>query len=681
MSNKIARQSLLAVSVVSSMMAVAYAAETQTTKDAVQLEKIVVTASSQAVDVKDAPASISVITREDIEKQPVSSIGELLNKVPGVTGGTSPNGDGSKIKLRGLPDNYTLILIDGKRIGSSRDTNYRPDLGRQDLNWITPEMIERIEVVRGPMSSLYGSDAMGGVINIITRKIPTKWGGSLTRNYTVPTTSGDLGHTDQMGVMVTGPLTDSLGLRLTAGRTEREADQNIKAGKGTSGYIDENYNALLNYKINDKHQVAVEAGISTQKNKAGFGEVVGRGGAISEGEISWGPDNLEHHTYSISHDGDWGFGKSKLSAYYNDYDSSNESGIAKSNETIVEGNLNIPFNVLFEQSLTVGGQWKKNELTNTQTIGTSPDGSWDGQKYSDPTVDNKTWAVFLENNISLLDNLNLTIGDRLDHDDKYGSHHSPRAYLVFHPVTDFTIKGGVAKGFRAPSLKETTAGAATFSRGGGCSSLIPLGYTTGGCYMAGNPNLQPEESTNYEISFNYTGFNADLGVTYFHTDFKDKIDYAALDKINGRWYTRYENIGKARTKGLEVVANFPLTDTLYWNNNMTYFFEAKNLDTGEELITTPKITVNSALNWKPTDAFAFEFNAKHSGKQYFGNNVTTSSLQKPHTIFGVSANYNYNHNLTFRTGLSNLFDKNLSNGDDSYLVERQRAFVGVTVKY
>lgn len=681
MSNKIARQSLLTISVLGGMMALAHAAEIQANKDTVQLEKIVVTASSQAVDVKDAPASISVITREDIEKQPVASLGDLLSKVPGVTGGISPNGDGSKIKLRGLPDNYTLILIDGKRIGSSRDTNYRPDLGRQDLNWITPEMIERIEVVRGPMSSLYGSDAMGGVINIITRKIPSKWGGSVTRNYTVPTASGDLGHTDQMGVMVTGPLTENLGLRLTAGRTEREADQNIKAGQGTSGYIDENYNALLNYQINDKHQVSVEAGISTQKNKAGYGEVAGRGGVISEGEVAWGPDDLEHHTYSISHDGDWGFGKSKLSAYYNDYDSSNESGIAKSNETIIEGNLNIPFDVLFEQALTVGGQWKKNELTNTQTIGTLPDGSWDGQKYSDPTVDNKTWAIFLEDNISLLDNLKLTVGNRLDHDDKYGSNHSPRAYLVYHPLNDFTIKGGVAKGFRAPSLKETTPGAATFSRGNGCSSLIPLGYVSGGCYMAGNPNLKPEESTNYEISLNYNGFNSDLGVTYFHTDFKDKIDYAPLAEINGRWYTRYENIGKARTRGLEVVANFPITDTVNWNNNMTYFFEAKNLDTGKELITTPKITVNSALNWKPMDALALEFNARHLGKQYFGDNVTTSSLQKPHTIFGVSANYDYNDNLTFRTGINNLFDKNLSNGSDSYLVERQRAFVGVTVKY
>ncbi len=137
-------------------------AEQSTTQtDSAKLEKIVLTASGQAVDLKEAPASISVITAEEIEKRPVSSLADLLKRVPGVTGGLSTNGDGSKIKLRGLPDNYTLILIDGKRIGSSRDTNYRPDLGRQDLNWITPDMIERIEVVRGPMSSLYGSDAMG----------------------------------------------------------------------------------------------------------------------------------------------------------------------------------------------------------------------------------------------------------------------------------------------------------------------------------------------------------------------------------------------------------------------------------------------------------------------------------------------------------------------------------------
>src|SRR5690606_13600506 len=150
--------------------------QSETTK----LQTIVVTASGQAVDVKSAPASISVITAEEIQKQPVSSLADILKRVPGVTGGLSSNADGSKIQLRGMPENYTLILIDGNRVGSSRDINYSADLGLQDLKWVRPEMIERIEVVRGPMSSLYGSDAMGGVINIITKKIPSESGGSFT---------------------------------------------------------------------------------------------------------------------------------------------------------------------------------------------------------------------------------------------------------------------------------------------------------------------------------------------------------------------------------------------------------------------------------------------------------------------------------------------------------------------
>ncbi|MFX7879037.1 TonB-dependent receptor plug domain-containing protein, partial [Acinetobacter baumannii] len=80
----------------------------------------------------------------------------------------------------------------------SASTNYRPDLGRQDLNWISPDQIERIEVVRGPMSSLYGSDAMGGVINIITRRIGDDWSGSATHSYTRPG-DGKRGDTQQIG--------------------------------------------------------------------------------------------------------------------------------------------------------------------------------------------------------------------------------------------------------------------------------------------------------------------------------------------------------------------------------------------------------------------------------------------------------------------------------------------------
>ena len=93
-------------------------AQTADSKADTSLSTVVVTASGTAVDIKEAPASISVITREDIERKPVTSIGELLSTIPGVTGGLSGTGAQSKIKLRGLPEKYTLILVDGKRQGT-----------------------------------------------------------------------------------------------------------------------------------------------------------------------------------------------------------------------------------------------------------------------------------------------------------------------------------------------------------------------------------------------------------------------------------------------------------------------------------------------------------------------------------------------------------------------------------
>ena len=106
-----------------------------------ELDTAFVTATGGATDLKDAPASVSVITREEIERQPVYDLNTLLRRVPGVTGGFGPVGEQSKIKLRGLDDKYTLILVDGKRVGSSADLSYRRDLARQDLNWISPNMI------------------------------------------------------------------------------------------------------------------------------------------------------------------------------------------------------------------------------------------------------------------------------------------------------------------------------------------------------------------------------------------------------------------------------------------------------------------------------------------------------------------------------------------------------------
>ncbi|EGK36024.1 colicin I receptor domain protein [Shigella flexneri K-304] len=127
---------------------------------------MVVTASSVEQNLKDAPASISVITQEDLQRKPVQNLKDVLKEVPGVQ--LTNEGDNRKgVSIRGLDSSYTLILVDGKRVNSRNAVFRHNDF---DLNWIPVDSIERIEVVRGPMSSLYGSDALGGVVNIITKK-------------------------------------------------------------------------------------------------------------------------------------------------------------------------------------------------------------------------------------------------------------------------------------------------------------------------------------------------------------------------------------------------------------------------------------------------------------------------------------------------------------------------------
>lgn len=129
-------------------------------------ETLVVTAAATEQSVKDAPASISVITQQDLQRRPVQNLKDVLREVPGVQ--LTNEGDNRKgVSIRGLSSGYTLILVDGKRVNSRNAVFRHNDF---DLNWIPVDAIERIEVVRGPMSSLYGSDALGGVVNIITKK-------------------------------------------------------------------------------------------------------------------------------------------------------------------------------------------------------------------------------------------------------------------------------------------------------------------------------------------------------------------------------------------------------------------------------------------------------------------------------------------------------------------------------
>ncbi|MDY3132586.1 MAG: TonB-dependent receptor plug domain-containing protein, partial [Campylobacter lanienae] len=136
------------------------------------LDKSVVSASGFAQSIKDAPATISIIDGDEIQNRPIRDLGDIIQDIPGVSTEISKTGS-SAIKMRGMASKYILILVDGKRI--NMDAAFDGNVFDSTSGFLPPvSMIEKVEIIRGPASLIYGSDAMGGVINIITKKSADK---------------------------------------------------------------------------------------------------------------------------------------------------------------------------------------------------------------------------------------------------------------------------------------------------------------------------------------------------------------------------------------------------------------------------------------------------------------------------------------------------------------------------
>src|SRR5690554_4827055 len=199
-----------------------------------ELDTVVVTASGFEQDIKSAPASISVITRKELEEKSFSDLADALRDVEGidVRGATGKTGN-LNISIRGMPSEYTLVMIDGRRQNAAGDVSPN-GFGDSSTGFIPPmSAIERIEVIRGPMSTLYGSDAMGGVVNIITRKVAKEWGGSVNLETRLEQNS-DAGDTNKASFYLSGPIVaDKLGMALR-GSVLRRGDSSLEFGDGST---------------------------------------------------------------------------------------------------------------------------------------------------------------------------------------------------------------------------------------------------------------------------------------------------------------------------------------------------------------------------------------------------------------------------------------------------------------
>jgi outer membrane receptor for ferrienterochelin and colicins len=653
-------------------------------KQGAQLQDVVVTASGFEQVIADAPASISVITREELENKPFRDLTDALRDVEGVA--VTGVANEKDIYIRGLPGAYTLILVDGKR-QSTRDARTNGNAGFEQ-SFIPPlEAIERVEVVRGPMSSLYGSDAMGGVINIITRKVSDTWGGSVGLDYTGQQ-HDESGDSYQGQFYLSGPIkTDMLGLQVWGRHSRRDEDRILN---GFDGGREQNVTARLALSPNSQHDILLEAGRTKIERESSPGYTL-ESDARNTANTHW----RDH--YSLSHAGRWSWGSTDVSLLHETTErkayTENAAGVMAQNarapeitNTVFDAKANMP---LGDHWLVFGVQWNEGELTDQNP----------GRRTGiDEQFSITQKAIFIEDEWRITDRFALTGGARLDHHEVYGSHWSPRLYGVWHSTDEVTLKGGVSRGFRAPDIRTISPGYAYTTGGGGCT-YGPNG-TCG--VIIGDPNLKPETSTNYEISAHLNRENYGGSATFFYTDFKDKVSNALVYESPGvpaRWsedpnYRLWYNfnVDNATIRGIELTARWQPTYRLSLKSSYTYTDSEQKGGTfdGFPLARTPKHMANLRADWAQSDALRFWGSVNHHGKEInaaarSGNNgveLTDNVMQyDDYTLVDIGASYAINKNTTINAAIYNIGDKQLDEVTYNTIGDGRRFWVGVSTRF
>jgi len=454
--------------------------------------------------IADAPASISVVTRQELEKGIYADITDAVRNIPGlhVTGG----GNMRDISVRGMAPAYTLFLVDGRPVSAGRAVNSNGNDGGKQIGLPPLSMIDRIEVVRGPMSSLYGSEAMGGVVNIITRAAPRHWLGGVNADYTASLNdvSNDAFNSD---VYLGGPLLDGvLGLQLT-GAVQRTEESDHAGGLKADASMPESMRRMLGGKL------AWQAGAN---DRLAFGIDSARLDYVHTPGRSLPDDGTatryiyDKDVYTLSHNGRY-------------------------------GNLSVDTWLQHDVSDRVQEQTKKEKVTTLNSQAT-----WFGERhihtfgaryriedFVDETngllsasvpgavrsVDRWIGALFGETEWQLGERFALTTGLRYDKDELFGSHFSPRLYGNWHLGDALTLKGGISTGYMQPALSAVTPGFGRSTGGAGSPAPHPRAL------IIGNPDLKPETSINYEAGFVYEhpAGRLDSSLMVFRTDFRDKI--------------------------------------------------------------------------------------------------------------------------------------------------------------
>jgi len=599
------------------MLAVAMPAAAQETK---KLDPVIVTGTKIETPAEQVGATVTVIDGEEIETRIYPTVDEALRQVPGVEIRRSGSfGKTTSISIRGANPNQVQVLVDGVRVKS-------PTLGQVDLADIAPESIERIEIIRGPQSTIYGADAIGGVVQIITKRgsgPPTAYASQEVGNYdTYRAKTGISGawkafdyslgyyHLESNGLTIN----DGMNQNAVAGRFGLDIPWGNTRLSGAVRYNKTDTGVPIEFVGNPAPIVPTIDPNTHQESETYTATVDLRTRPVSwwEGEVRYGrywnkqsfidpPDPFTCPPAT--------FGPP-----------CNFPGTFQSSRNEVEGLSH--FHLGKWSTSTFGVEWREEQADVQGTSGFGP--------YS------RTWSGLFQQQFRFFDRLFMSAGVRVEDNNNFGRSTTERGSLAY-VVKEWgsRLHGSAGSGFRAPTFND----------------LFFPGFS--------NPNLTPETSFSWDVGFDQKLWNDRItfGFTYFDNKFTNLI--ACCVPLPGPPFATTANIGRATSRGVEVVSQVVILDNLVATFNYTHT-DTENLDTGRPLPREPANRYNGSLTWEPMKRLSLFSEIQVASKQFeplgdlYNSGHTTVNLGG---TWRILERWGHLKALDFTTRIQNVFNE------------------------
>ena len=661
------------------------------------LDAVVVTATRTENDVKNVPASTQIITSSDIKKSGATNVRDAITDFANITMTKKVRGGGHEIIVRGMSTDKSLIMVNGHRVANEADGS---GLGNANaLDRINVDNIEKIEIVKGPSSSLYGSEAMGGVINIITKS--SKEAEVRTGLVNSSEDFTNWWHLDSGEI---GKFSATLDMRFNKIRRDGDDTDFLSDSFGTA----QTYNFNANYHFNDHNYLNfyvdhytqnLKRDLYTHKRdniKLDFPEgmrPMGQTSMTGEGSMEDALANYHYkqQTYGLSWNGKTARNDWQIQTYLSKFDWKSDirysgmqfkghvpaglspmtgrmwntifNGFMAGDSGAYKNDVNVNSNKIFviegrnstkindNHRITYGAEYIKNTVKGTNfgddnQFGVTHIGSVSKngvtKEISEKEID--TYAAYLQDEINC-GKWFIVPAIRYDHHENFGSHTSPKLGLTYKANDTFRVKANYGKGFKAPTIQNLYCKLVTHMGQAGIITVNP------------NANLRPETSNSWDVGVEKEWGKISTSLVYFDTKLENMI---TTEKIADKTY-RCVNVGNVRVKGIEHTLGYELNPMWKFKVNSTWL-DAVNKDKNQPLPQRSRLSQIYSLSFDDGKDIGWsavlwdELNYKYVTPVTVNGNMVAGP-KKTYNLLNFTLTRKINKDTKIYGSVQNIFDK------------------------